>query len=78
MEIAAITLGLTGLVTRIFPLLGFPISGVDFILSGVSLAMGKGKKSVVITGLVLGAVGIVLNVVCMICGFIAMREYLNI
>ena len=77
MAIAALTLGLTGLFTWLFPLFGFPVSGVGLILAAISRAMGKDRKGMARTALILGAVGIILNVVSTIYGLIAFENYIE-
>jgi hypothetical protein len=62
MAIAALTLGFVGLVTWIFPPLGFFISGIGLILGILGLVLSKQQKGRAIAGIILCSIGLVLNI----------------
>jgi hypothetical protein len=62
MGTAALTLGIVGLFTWIFPPLGFPISGIGLILGILALLVYKQQKRRAITGIVFCFTGLVFNI----------------
>ncbi len=66
MATAAITLGIVGLFSWIFPPLGVLICLTGIILSIIALVERTEYKKRTITGLVTGSVGLILNVMVII------------
>jgi len=66
MATAAITLGIVGLFSWIFPPLGVLICLTAIILSIIALVEKTEHKKRTITGLVTGSVGLILNVMVII------------
>jgi hypothetical protein len=61
MEIAALVLGITGLMAWFIPLFGFPITIVGLIL-GV-LGQKREKKGIALAGMILSIIGLVATII---------------
>ena len=62
MGIASLTLGIVGLVTWIFPPLGFPISIIGLILGILALWLSKQQRGRAIAGIITCIIGLALNI----------------
>ena len=71
MATAAITLGIVGLFSWIFPPLGVLICLAAVILSIIALVERTEPKARTVTGLITGSIGLILNVLVIVMFFTA-------
>jgi len=71
MATAALTLGIVGLISWIFPPLGVLICLAAVILSIISLVEKTEHKKRTVTGLVTGSIGLILNIIVILMLFTA-------
>ncbi len=71
MATAAITLGIVGLISWVFPPLGVLICLAAVIISIIALVERTEHKKRTITGLITGSIGLILNVIVILIFFTA-------
>ncbi len=62
MGTVALTLGIVGLVTWVFPVFGFPISIIGLIFGIIGLIVKSPQRGKSIAGIVICIIGIMLNI----------------
>jgi len=71
MATAALTLGIVGLFTWIFPFLGFPVSIIGAILATIVLLVKKEHRNRAVAGLVMCVIGLIMNIIVVVVGVAA-------
>ena len=62
MGTVALTLGIVGLVTWVFPVFGFPISIIGLIFGIIGLIVKSPQRGKSIAGIIMCFIGIILNI----------------
>ena len=77
MSIAALTLGITGIVAAIFPPLGLLFCTVGIVLALIAILKSHEQRKKSIAGLVLCLIGLVLNIVMVFTGMMWLLDIIS-
>lgn len=72
MATAALTLGIVGLFTWIFPFLGFPVSIIGTALAAIVLLMKRPNRKKAMAGLIMCVIGLIMNIIVVVAGVAAL------